>query len=92
MTKEEARAIMIEQELDQARNTISFMHGCLTREDHSYAYPEQTIKHLENIDALLGPTEHYCVHSIHKPDCESCQRHIEWMSLRHEAREVLGIS
>jgi hypothetical protein len=54
MTKEEAKIIVLEDALRQAQSTVEFMHGCLTYpyENHPdggyyYAYPEHTLKHLE---------------------------------------------
>ena len=99
MTREEARIVLLEDALEQAQNTVSFMHGCLTDpaddtregfQGYSYAYPEQTLSHLAEWAALV-PVRHYCVHSRHDPDCESCQAHIAKMKRLYEARAVLGI-
>ncbi len=94
MTPEEARIVLLEQALDQACNTIGFMHGCLTDDKHyGYAYPEHTAKHLEAF-RLLAPERESCVHSMtmqHVDDCPGCQAHVKWATERAEAYELLKI-
>jgi hypothetical protein len=89
MTAEQARIVVLEDALEQAQNTVSFMHGCLTDPVYTYAYPDQTQHHLAEWAALV-PVEPYCVHSRHHSDCESCQRHVAKMERLAEARRILG--
>lgn len=88
MTPEQARILILEDALEQAQNVVSFMHGCLTDPGYSYEYPEQTSRHLERWGQLV-PVRRYCVHSVHKRDCPSCQEHLIKMGLLAEAERVL---
>lgn len=92
MTKDKARIVLLEDALEQARNTIQFMHGCLTHPpQYYYAYPEHTEQMVEQINALV-PERKYCMHSAlrNNEDCESCAQRIERHTLRHEAEQILN--
>lgn len=84
MTEEEAKIIVLEHALEKARNSLSFLHGCLTNPIYKYAYPEHTLEQIQSIDDLIkfDPSS-YCVHSMFKADCEACQK-------SHAARRKLG--
>ena len=91
MTKDEARIVLLEDALEQARNTIQFMHGCLTHPQYHYAYPEHTEQMVERINALV-PERKYCIHSglRNNEDCESCVQRVTRAILRHEAEQTLN--
>lgn len=78
---EDEYAERLEDALQQARNVIEFLHGCLTDERFKYAYPEQTEDYLNELKKLIEPRL-YCFHSVHQADCESCQEHLHWLEMR----------
>jgi len=76
----EERIFLLEDALMQAQWTVGFLHNCLVNPDngemnggYSYAYPEQTLRHLEDW-AKLVPLPPLCIHSRPEPGCESCKR------------------
>lgn len=85
LTLEQARIILLEQQLDQSAKTIEFMHGCLTSEHYDYAYSDQTIKQLEAIRKLV-PESPVCFHSMSVKDCESCIERVQSQQNRHQAK------
>jgi hypothetical protein len=89
MTKEEAKIVLLEQELVQAYHTISFLHNCLTHKA-SYGYPEQTLKRLEDIKELVNIPKG-CAHGGPTLGCKSCTDSLVRWRVRKEAQEVLGI-
>jgi hypothetical protein len=88
MRRDEAYTALLENELRQARETIRFMHGCLTNDKYKYAYPEMTDEQIASITRLVPDDDIWCVHSIYKVDCQGCQQHIRRMTKRHEAKKV----
>jgi hypothetical protein len=88
VTRDEARIVLLEQALEQAQNTVSFLHGCLTDPGYKYAYPEQTQRNLDEWAALV-PRRPYCVHSFTVEGCESCAARVEGFERRAEAITVL---
>lgn len=90
MTPEQARIVLLEKALEQAYNKIGFMHGCLTDPKmHSYAYPEQTVSFLSEVERLIKIRE-YCVHSRFEYGCESCKAGSVRREMIREAKKVLG--
>ncbi len=84
------RITLLEDALEQAQHTVSFLHGCLTDPTYSYAYPDQTLRHLKEW-AELVPVSEGCFHSRMRPeDCESCRQHIAKMKRLAEAYDTLG--
>lgn len=93
MNEAEARAVLLEDELRQARATVEFLHWCLASPDTTvYAFPDQTLAHLAHWDAMLPriPAPCYHAHSGH-PDCPSCVDDRARQTLRREAKDTLGI-
>lgn len=89
MNADQARIVLLEDALEQAQHTVSFLHGCLTSDGYKYAYPEQTIRHLERWEALV-PLRKLCVHSFTAEGCESCAARNERFARIAEAHEVLA--
>jgi len=70
----EPDAELLEVLLEKARNTITFLHECLINPKWAqYAYPEMTMRFLEELDGVLPPRD-YCIHSKVDPNCESCMQ------------------
>lgn len=89
MTKEEAKIILLEQELVQAYHTINFMHGCLINPTgYKYSYPNQTTKELNEIKKLVN-IPRGCPHSLTSPTCESCQERNKRHQERTDALKLL---
>ncbi|RJQ27064.1 hypothetical protein C4577_01960 [Candidatus Parcubacteria bacterium] len=95
MTKEEARIILLEDALRQAQHTVEFLHNCLLYpSDHhmnggyNYAYPEQTLKHLEDWNKL-APKEIFCNHSRYEESCKSCVDRVNEYKRLIEAKEII---
>jgi hypothetical protein len=63
---------ILRDELEQARHTIAFLHGCLTDEGYRYDYPEQTVQALRAWEQQW-PLRPGCVHSRTDPECPGCQ-------------------
>lgn len=83
-----ARIILLEDALERSYNKIRFLHGCLTRTDHRYEYPEMTADHLWEVKGLI--TIHRgCIHSRTYPDCEQCQSRNKRMERRAWALSVM---
>lgn len=89
MTSEEARIVLLEDALNQAAHTISFLHGCLTDDLYQYAYPDQTLRGLSDIRELV-PEHSMCVHSNTSPGCSSCKDRVDRFRLLDQARRVLN--
>lgn len=102
MNETEARVVLLEDALAQARNTITFMHGCLTwpaetiaacgeNGAYAYRYPDHTQQMVDQIDALVGEPRVGCVHSRLRPDeCESCKWLVGHMKDVARAKSVLS--
>lgn len=96
MTNEEAKIIILEEELIQSYHTIYFLHGCLVDtedkdpEGHRYDYPIQTLKHLDDIKNIVDIPKG-CCHSYINENCESCKKNHERRIKLFSARCVLGI-
>ncbi len=90
MTKDEARIVLLEDQLIHSHYLITFLHGCLTSDKFKYAYPEQTLQHLEKIESLLK-VPHGCYHSRFTANCDVCvevhERHMKIL----EAKRVLEL-
>lgn len=72
------REELLEVLLSQASSTIEFLHYCLTEPAKEgvpggfvYAYPEQTLRFLEELKRAL-PEREFCVHSKMVEGCASC--------------------
>jgi hypothetical protein len=90
MTREEARIVLLERELDEAVHTIEFLHGCLTGEGFTYAYPEHTAQTIERMRAFV-PGRPMCIHSVTTADCDSCVDRNRHFALWAEAEQALGL-
>lgn len=89
MTTDEAKIIVLSNELQIAKNKIEFLHNCLTNPKHyRYAFPDSTEKFLQSAFRLLSE-QSYCVHSITKQDCESCQDSLKQQQILQEAKTIL---
>lgn len=89
-SENDALIVLMQLQLEQAYNTIKFLHQCLTSDKAVYMYPEHTIKELKEIKRLIP--EHiltYCIHSNIREDCHSCKISQEKRIKRAEAKEVL---
>jgi hypothetical protein len=80
--------------LEQAQNLVEFLHGCLTEPHvdgvpggYTYAYPEHTLKYLEEW-AKLAPRLPYCFHSKTVKGCPSCDAHIARAEARARREEL----
>lgn len=89
MTDDEARIVLLEDALQQAQNTVEFMHGCLTDKTYKYAYPEMTFSNLAEWGKLAPRPAMYCAHSRRQLDCPSCQTHVAYMDRKFEAIRVV---
>jgi hypothetical protein len=100
MTTQEARIIVLEDALRQAQNLVEFLHGCLTRPAktipavqmngaYKYEYPESTLEELKKWSTIAPRSNSMCYHSMHVPDCESCQEHLTESRLLTEAKRIL---
>lgn len=85
----EDRIFLLEDAVHQAIHTIEFLHGCLTDPIFQYAYPEQTLNHLEQLRELAPPPE-LCVHSFHKEGCASCESHQKHFQRKAEIEQRKG--
>ena len=88
MNKDKAYSILLEDQLEQAYNTIEFLHGCLTDPQYKYAYPEQTMQRLEKIASLININNNYCVHSNFVESCDGCKHRIETWDKVQQAKGV----
>ena len=86
--EQEDRIADLEDALHQAQRTISFMHGCLTDPKYRYAYPEQTLKLLEEFHKL-APAPRGCFHSIRprNTDCPDCRDSLDRAIKKRERNE-----
>jgi hypothetical protein len=91
MTEDEARIFLLEDELDHARQTILFMHGCLTDDTYQYRYPEHTERRLQKIATLIGPNQPGCLHSFYQDGCEECEQRTDHMRKLNEAKDTLSL-
>ncbi len=81
----EDQIFMLQQELQQAANTVIFLHKCLTEPKSArYDYPQQTIDHLIHWEKIL-PENFGCGHSVTKMDCRSCQKN---NAIRKRMKEI----
>lgn len=72
MTRDEARIVLLEDALDQARSAIEFMDGCLTEPNlYLYEHPEQTVRKVNEIGKLV-PRRRTCIHSRLHEGCLAC--------------------
>lgn len=90
MSNEQARIILLEDQLDNATHLIEFLHGCLTDERFQYAYPDETQRRVEAIRELV-PSRPGCVHSRLVTDCAACVDRTNRQTRRYWAREALGL-
>jgi hypothetical protein len=89
MTVDEARIILLEDELIQAHHTIDFLDKCARQVgNYKYGYPEQTARHLEDIRALVEIPEG-CHHSRHHSECASCVDRARRHELIAVAKELI---
>ncbi len=65
------RVADLEAALQLAQSTVEFLHGCLSDDSYLYAYPLQTLRHLEEW-AKLAPRPESCFHSVTTQGCSSC--------------------
>ena len=89
MTKDQAKIILLENALNEAQNTVEFLHGCLTSSNYSYNYPAQTLSNLKNWYELV-PKSKGCVHSFDRLDCPECQDRKGRSKQLTEARKILS--
>jgi hypothetical protein len=69
----QAEITILKDLLEQSRNQIEFIHGCLTNpEYYSYNNPEDTEEFLDQLNEIL-PARSFCVHSKFIADCQGCQ-------------------
>lgn len=81
------REEILEMLLEHSRVTIEFLHGCLIHPNHSYAFPEMTLNHLSDLEAIL-PARDYCIHSRVNSDCEGCQQGVKTREIYAKFEEV----
>lgn len=74
------RELLLEAELQQARSTIQFLHDCLTGQA-TYAYPEQTLNFLEELEWVL-PDHYWCLHSRRHEGCPGCEQGDQYRTAR----------
>src|SRR5665213_546206 len=94
MTPDEAKIILLEDELQQAINQIEFLHNCLTSPGHNkYEYPEMTLSDLERFKKWVPEDAcPACIHAHWEHDnCPSCVATRTRWALRQEAKKVLGL-
>jgi hypothetical protein len=89
MTKDD-KLFLLEEELRGAGSMIQFLHDCLTNERFKYAYPDMTLKLIEDIEKL-APARPWCIHSRHDPECASCQIHVEIYPRLYALRVEAGL-
>lgn len=89
MTEDQARIVLLTDELEEAQNLAWFLHGCLTDPGYKYGYPEQTLRLLERW-RRLAPRSRACVHSFHNEDCAACAARFERRSRQLQAAHTLG--
>lgn len=95
MTKLEAEIVLLKDALVQAQYTVEFLHNCLVNPDNGefkggfyYAYPEQTLKYLEEWEELALPLES-CFHSINKVSCSACCERVKHQKELYQARKIM---
>ncbi len=90
MTKEEAKIVILEDELVQAIHMIEFLDNCLLHpEGWKYAYPEQTERQLERLHTIVHVPAG-CYHSGHEENCSACKEIRAIQDKVHKAKKVLG--
>lgn len=90
MTVSQARIALLQDALDQAISTITFLHGCLTEpETFEYAYPEQTTSLIDQLRELV-PDEPFCPHSKTVAGCPGCAARLERFERRARAQAVIA--
>ena len=89
MTPDQARIVLLEQDLTQALHTIVFLRDCL-KGNAKHMYPEHTellIEHLRRVVPKRDP----CGHSAFNQGCSGCiTRHDDFVQAI-EAAKVLNI-
>ena len=89
MTHEDARLIILEDALIHSYRIIGFLHNCLTEENFSYEYPENTLKYIEYLESLIV-IPNLCHHSYYAPDrgeeCKPCEEREKHRSELKEAK------
>lgn len=85
----EARNVLLVDALEDAQNTVGFMHGCLTDPVYQYAFPEQTMASMEEW-AKLAPRDEPCGHSFTAEGCPGCEARNARFKRMAEARAALS--
>lgn len=83
MTEDEKdlRILILEDAIEQAQRTISFLHYCLVDpKGYKYEYPQQTISRMEKFEELYKPMKG-CIHSMYKEDCNNCMQRLNRIKL-----------
>lgn len=77
-------------ELEQARNSLEFLYGCLTEpKTFKFAYPEMTAREIRRLGKIVGASK-FCVHSRMMSGCEGCEQGHKARVLRAQVSVKIG--
>lgn len=100
MTQEQAKIVMLHNQLESSHRVIDFLYNCLQNpETYHYKYPKHILEHLKDIENTLKITglpinvsNDNCCHSVFQADCLSCDELQKSFSMIDSAKKVLQIA